>query len=175
MSRLIVALLFPLLAVAQSTFLWRSLPGGVTPDLVGILALACGLRGGAAAGSAAGLWAGTLVAALRGELAAPMALLYGGAGWLAGAHAEKGASSSTFPWVGCALVVLITVMESALSKFLGGAPQPLAQLFLSLAWNSAFCLVLVGAGRTGKRHKVPVSGTMYPGGYLARRERESRG
>lgn len=153
MSRVIVALLFPLLALAQSTFLWRSLPGGATPDLVGVLVLICGLRGGAAAGSAAGLWAGTLVAALRGDLAAPMALLYGAAGWLAGAHAERRASCTTFPWVGCALVVWTAVLESALARFWGGSPQPLSQLLLSVAWNGLLCFVLVGARRPGEREQ----------------------
>ncbi len=155
MSRVIVALLFPLLAVAQSTFLWHSLPGGVTPDLVGILMLACGLRGGAAAGSAAGLWAGTLVAALRGDLAAPLALLYGAAGWLAGAHAERGASRVTFPWVGCALVVLLAVLESALANFWGGAQQSSSQLLVSVAWNGVFCLALLGTRRTPEGAQYP--------------------
>lgn len=144
MSQLIIALLFPLLAVAEATFLGRSLPGGVTPSLCLWLILACGLRGGAAAGSAAGLWGGTLIAALRGDPAAPLALLYGLAGWLAGVHGKSRARRLSDLWVGCALVVLMALGEIHLT---GATAPPWTALMQSLGWNCALCLALVGVRR----------------------------
>ena len=147
MSFLIVALLFPLLALAQSTFLWGVLPGGATPDLVLLLTLVCGLRKGAAAGSAAGLWGGTLVAALAGSVAAPVALCYGLAGWLVGLHTERGARPSTFPLAGIAVMVLLAVLQARLSSVWGQPVPELWRQLLYLAWNSVLCLALAGVRR----------------------------
>ncbi len=147
MAKLLVVLLFPLLAIAQSTVLWRALPGEATLDLVLLLTIACGGRSGAAAGSAAGLWAGALVAALRGSLAGPMALLYGLAGWLAGIHAERAPKRWTYPVVGVALTVLVSVAESELSRAWGGAQPGMLSLLPTLAWNALACLALLGAPR----------------------------
>lgn len=147
MAKLLVFLLFPLLAIVQSTVLWRALPGQATLDLVLLLTLACGGRVGAAAGSAAGLWAGALVAALRGGMAGPMALLYGLAGWLFGLHAERSPKRWTYPVVGVALIVLVSIAESQVSRFLGGSQPALMLMLPSVVWNAAACVVLLGAPR----------------------------
>lgn len=147
MRLLLIGLLFPLAAVAQSTLLWACLPGGVTPDLCLLLTLACGLRWGAAAGSAAGLWAGTLVGALAAWASLPGALLYGAMGWLAGCHAERTDSRWTYPLVGLLLVALLAALEGLLARLTGASSPPFAWLLPTLGWHALACLTLAGVRR----------------------------
>jgi hypothetical protein len=144
---LLLALLFPLAAICQSTLLWRGLPGGVTLDLCLMLTLFCGLRWGAAGGSAAGLWAGALVGALQASTALPLAVLYGLMGWLAGLHRERNPELWTYPLVGFALVALLAALEGQLRAVLGGAHPPLSWLLPTLAWHGLACLSFLGVRR----------------------------
>lgn len=143
----ILVLLFPLLAILQSTLLWEGLPGGVTLDVCLLLTIFCGLRWGAAAGSAGGLWAGALVGAMRSGGSLPLAVLYGLAGWLAGLHRERTGQAWTYPLVGLCLVTLVTVAEIQLTRLLGGTQPPLSWLLPTLGWHGLACLTLLGVRR----------------------------
>ncbi len=143
MRLLLISLLFPLAALAQSTILWGCLPGGVTPDLCLLMTLACGLRWGAAAGSAAGLWSGTLVGAMAWA-SLPGALLYGLVGWLAGCHAERTDSRWTYPLAGLLLVALLAGLEGVLAGWSGGSGPSLRWLLPTLGWHGLACLGLAG-------------------------------
>jgi hypothetical protein len=143
----LLALLFPLAAILQSTLLWEGLSGGVTPDVCLLLTLFCGLAGGAAAGSAAGLWAGALVGALRAAGSLPLAVIYGLAGWLAGLHRERSSEIWTYPLVGMCLITLVSALEVQLSKLTGGTQPPLSWLLPTLGWHFLFCLSFLGVRR----------------------------
>jgi hypothetical protein len=147
MSFVILALLFPLAAILQSTLLWQGLPGGVTLDLCLMLTLFCGFRWGAAGGSAAGLWAGALVGALRASASWPLAVLYGLVGWLAGLHREKQAALWTYPLVAFGLIALLAALEGHLAVLLGAHRPSLSWLLPTLAWHALFCLTFLGVRR----------------------------
>ena len=147
MPILILALLFPLAAIMQSTLLWAGLPGGITPDLCLLLTLFCGFRWGAAAGSAGGLWAGVLVGAMRASASLPLALLYGLVGWLAGLHRERTSERWTYPIAGLTLIALLAALEGHLSTLMGGTHPPLSWLLPMLAWHGLFCLSFLAVRR----------------------------
>lgn len=147
MGIFILALLFPLAAILQSTLLWAGLPGGITPDLCLLLTLFCGFRWGAAAGSAGGLWAGVLVGAMRASASLPLAVLYGLVGWLAGLHRERTNERWTYPIAGLALIALLAALEGHLATLMGGNHPPLAWLLPMLAWHGLFCLSFLAVRR----------------------------
>ena len=147
MGILILALLFPLAAILQSTLLWAGLPGGITPDCCLLLTLFCGFRWGAAAGSAGGLWAGVLVGAMRASTSLPLAVLYGWVGWLAGLHRERTSERWTYPIAGLALIALLAAMEGQLATLMGGTHPPLSWLLPMLTWHGLFCLSFLAVRR----------------------------
>lgn len=136
------ALLIPVAVFLQSTLLFQTLPGGVTPDLTLMLTLASGLAWGAAGGSAAGLWGGALVGAARGAMALPMAFLYGLVGWLAGMHGEKTHDRWTYPVVGVTLATLLTALDCQVSGRILGVTPSLNWMIAYIAWAGAGSLLL---------------------------------
>lgn len=146
LRRLTTPLIFCLLPIAvflQSTLLAQALPGDITPSLCFLLVVGAGYALGAAGGAACGLWGGALMGAAAGALAAPFAVLYGIAGWLAGAHIERRPKRWTLPFVSIALFALLISTESWLSALMNGYEPALHWKLMSLAWMATASLVFL--------------------------------
>ena len=140
---LTAALIFFALPAAiflQATLLANTLPGQVTPNLGFFLTVAAGYLWGAAGGAVAGMWGGALLGAAAGSLAAPLACVYGAAGWLAGCHAERQPARWTLPVVTASLAVLTVCGEN----FFQSVQPNLSWQLSNIGWMTTSGLFFLG-------------------------------
>lgn len=142
----------------QGTVLYHAAPGGVTVDLVFLLAVCCGLVRGSFAGLSVGAIGGLVLGTACGDLATPLATAYGVIGTLAGCVPWHGARSS-FVTAGAAmfLTVMLLTIEFILLRDTEApnfSAQPAALLALyhgliavPLAWLLSMLLTRRGALR----------------------------
>ena len=143
-AALLLLISLPACVFLQSTLLSGTLPGEVTLPLTFLLVCAAGLRWGAAGGTVAGLWGGALLGAAAGAMAAPLSVLYGAAGWLAGAHGERASERWTWPLAVTSLYALLLSGESTLSMWMNHSQPSLAWKAASLGWVALFSLLFLG-------------------------------
>lgn len=151
--RLAAPLLFlgaPAAVFLQSTLLAGSLPGGATPNLGFLLAVAAGYLWGGAAGAVSGLWVGAWLGSAEGSLAAPIACLYGILGWLAGVHAERRPHAWTYAVSTCCLALIMVSGESWISLALDGFQPTLRWRLVTVAWCTVLSLPMMGFRRRAR-------------------------
>lgn len=139
-----LALGAPIAVFLQSTLLAGSLPGGVTPNLGFLLAVAAGYFAGGAAGAAFGLWVGAWLGAAAGSLAAPLACLYGTLGWLAGLHSERRPERWTYAVATFSLALIMVSGECWISLALDGFQSSLHWSLTTVGWCTLLGLPMVG-------------------------------